>query len=53
MYSRYCDERNWKVDVNTITEGTVGGYKEIVFAVSGKDYFLITSHRTLGYGIHI
>ncbi|MFO7756302.1 MAG: peptide chain release factor 1 [Bacteroidales bacterium] len=49
MYSRYCDERNWKVDVNTITEGTVGGYKEIVFAVSGKGVYGVMKYES---GVH-
>ncbi|MGM0463480.1 MAG: peptide chain release factor 1 [Bacteroidota bacterium] len=49
MYSKYCDERNWKVDVNTITEGTVGGYKEIVFAVSGKGVYGVMKYES---GVH-
>ncbi|MFP4489382.1 MAG: peptide chain release factor 1 [Bacteroidales bacterium] len=49
MYSKYCDERNWKVEVNTITEGTVGGYKEIVFAVSGKGVYGVMKYES---GVH-
>lgn len=49
MYSRYCDERNWKIQVNTITEGTVGGYKEIVFAVSGKGVYGVMKYES---GVH-
>jgi len=35
MYYRFCERKNWKVEVNRYTEGTVGGYKEIVFKVIG------------------
>jgi peptide chain release factor 1 len=35
MYERYCDKRGWKTEVIDFTEGTVGGFKEIVMAVSG------------------
>ncbi|MBI1221053.1 MAG: peptide chain release factor 1 [Bacteroidetes bacterium] len=35
MYSRYCDDKGWKTEVVDFTEGTAGGYKEIIFEVSG------------------
>ncbi|MBS0011096.1 MAG: peptide chain release factor 1, partial [Bacteroidales bacterium] len=49
MYSKYCDERNWKIDVNTLTEGTVGGYKEIVFTVTGNGVYGIMKYES---GVH-
>ncbi len=36
MYTRYCEERGWKVEVADVSEGTVGGYKEVVFNVIGE-----------------
>ena len=35
MYSRYCEGRGWKVEVVDVSEGTVGGYKEVIFNVLG------------------
>jgi peptide chain release factor 1 len=35
MYSRYCERRGWKVEVVDVTEGTKGGYKEVIFNVKG------------------
>jgi len=35
MYSRYCEARGWKVEVADVTEGTAGGYKEVIFNVRG------------------
>ncbi|OIO99518.1 MAG: peptide chain release factor 1 [Bacteroidetes bacterium CG2_30_33_31] len=39
MYIKYCDTRGWKVDVVDKTESSSGGYKEIVFNVTGKDIY--------------
>lgn len=39
MYMRYCEEKGWKTELVDFTEGTVGGYKEIIFNVSGEDVF--------------
>ncbi|MBK9274100.1 MAG: peptide chain release factor 1 [Flavobacteriales bacterium] len=36
MYSRYCEGRGWKVEVVDVSEGTVGGYKEVIFNVIGE-----------------
>ena len=35
MYERYCQERSWQVEVMDVSEGTVGGYKEVIFRVAG------------------
>lgn len=35
MYQKYCENRGWKVDVVSVSEGTSGGFKEIVFNVTG------------------
>ncbi len=36
MYTRYCEGRGWKVEVIDVSEGTVGGYKEVVIHVIGE-----------------
>lgn len=36
MYTRYCEGRGWKVEVVDASEGTVGGYKEVIFNVLGE-----------------
>jgi len=36
MYTRYCENRKWKVELINFTEGTVGGFKEIIFDVIGE-----------------
>ncbi len=37
MYSRYCENKGWKIEMVSYTEGTVGGFKEVIFDVKG-DY---------------
>ena len=39
MYTKYCESKGWKVDVVDFNEGTSGGYKEIIFEVSGIDVY--------------
>ena len=36
MYSRYCERKGWKVEVADVTDGTAGGYKEVIFNVKGE-----------------
>ncbi|MBN2324494.1 MAG: peptide chain release factor 1 [Spirochaetes bacterium] len=39
MYSRYCERRRWRVEILSSHEIGVGGFKEIVFSISGKDVY--------------
>lgn len=39
MYMRYCEKRGWKTELVDYTEGTSGGYKEIVFNVIAEDAY--------------
>jgi len=39
MYLKYCENKKWKVETVDITEGTVGGFKEIIFKVSGENVY--------------
>jgi len=39
MYTKYCSDKNWKTEVEDLSEGTSGGFKEIIFSVSGVDVY--------------
>lgn len=39
MYTKYCSDKGWKVDVVSVSDGTSGGFKEIIFEVSGEDVY--------------
>ncbi len=39
MYTKYSSDRGWKTEVEDISEGTSGGFKEIIFSISGADVY--------------
>ena len=39
MYQRYADKMGWRLSIVDFTEGTSGGYKEIVAEVEGEDVY--------------
>ena len=49
MYTRFCEERGWKVEVADVSEGTVGGYKEVVFNVIGDGAYGVLKFEA---GVH-
>jgi peptide chain release factor 1 len=49
MYTKYCENQGWKTEVTSITEGTVGGYKEIIFTVTGQGVYGILKYES---GVH-
>jgi peptide chain release factor 1 len=49
MYSKYCESRGWKIEVNNVSEGTAGGYKEIVLSVTGNGVYGIMKYES---GVH-
>jgi len=49
MYSKFFENKGWKAEVNNISEGTAGGYKEIVLSVSGNGVYGIMKYES---GVH-
>jgi peptide chain release factor 1 len=39
MYLRYCAKKGWKTAIVSESEGTAGGYKEVVVEVTGEDVY--------------
>ena len=39
MYSRYADANGWKREVISLSEGTLGGVKEVIFKLAGEGVF--------------
>ncbi len=35
MYTRFCERHGWKLEIMSLSDGTLGGTKEVVFKVSG------------------
>ncbi|MCK4661810.1 MAG: peptide chain release factor 1 [Bacteroidales bacterium] len=49
MYTKYCEAKRWKVDITHVSEGTSGGYKEIIFKVAGEGVYGILKYES---GVH-
>jgi len=49
MYLKYCESKNWKAEVTSANEGTSGGYKEIIFTVSGENVYGTLKYES---GVH-
>jgi peptide chain release factor 1 len=49
MYVKFCESKGWKVQVTNFSEGTAGGYKEIVMTISGEGVYGILKYES---GVH-
>ena len=49
MYSRYCEGLGWKIEVADISEGSAGGYKEVIFNVLGNGAYGVLKFEA---GVH-
>ena len=39
MYQRYAQTRGWRVEIDSVSEGDAGGYKEIIASITGDGVF--------------
>lgn len=49
MYTKYIERKGWKYEITNFSEGTVGGYKEIVLSVKGNGVYGILKYES---GVH-
>ncbi len=49
MYTRYAEQKGWKVELMDSSPTGLGGFKEVVFMVSGTDVY---SHMKFESGVH-
>lgn len=49
MYTKYCESKGWNVAISSVSEGAAGGFKEIVFAVSGEGVYGTMKYES---GVH-
>ena len=45
MYSKFCEEKGWKIEITNYTEGTAGGYKEIIANVKAEGVYGILKYE--------
>lgn len=39
MYSHFAESKRWKIEIISVNETGIGGFKEIIFSISGKDVY--------------
>lgn len=49
MYTRFCEKKGWKVEVVDESEGTKGGFKEVIMDVTGEGVYGILKFES---GVH-
>lgn len=49
MYAKFCERKGWKLEINSQSEGAAGGYKEIIFKVSGQGVYGVLKYES---GVH-
>lgn len=49
MYTMYADRRGWKLDVISSHGTDIGGFKEVIFSIEGKDVFRYMKYES---GVH-
>jgi peptide chain release factor 1 len=51
MYSHYAREKGWQVETIDMSPGEVGGFKQIIFSVSGDDAFRHLQYESGGHRV--
>lgn len=49
MYSKFCERKGWRLEVTNTSEGTSGGFKEIVAKVTGEGVYGVLKYES---GVH-
>ena len=49
MYSRYAEAKGWKVDIISMSESDLGGYKEVIASITGRGVFARLKYES---GVH-
>ena len=49
IYTKFCESKRWKIEITNYSEGTSGGYKEIVANITGDGVYGIMKYES---GVH-
>ena len=49
MYEKVCSKKKWKLDIISISKSEAGGFKEVIFSVSGNDIYSYLKYES---GVH-
>lgn len=51
MYSRYAEHRGWKIEIMSASDTEVGGFKEVIFSVAGKNAYGDLKYESGGHRV--
>ncbi len=51
MYSRYAEYKGWTIEIMSASETEVGGFKEIIFSVGGRNVFGDLKYESGGHRV--
>ena len=51
MYSRYSEKRGWRVELMSSSEGTKGGFKEVVIMIAGDSVYSSLKYESGGHRV--
>ena len=49
MYEKVCSKKNWKIEIINLSKSDAGGFKEIIFSVTGSDIYSYLKYES---GVH-
>ena len=49
MYTKFAQDKKWKISVVDTSEGTAGGFKEVIFEIAGDDVYGVLKYES---GVH-
>ena len=49
MYEKVCSKKKWKLEIINISKSEAGGFKEVIFSVSGNDIYSYLKYES---GVH-
>ncbi len=49
MYEKVCSKKKWKLEIISISKSEAGGFKEVIFSVSGSDIYSYLKYES---GVH-
>jgi len=49
MYTKFCASQGWKTELVDVSEGTSGGFKEVIFSITGEEVYGLMKFES---GVH-
>jgi peptide chain release factor 1 len=49
MYTKFAQDKKWKISIVDTSEGTAGGFKEVIFEIAGEDVYGVLKYES---GVH-